>query len=216
MINDYFDKIFCINLKDRTDTWYTVQDEFIKHKLNVERINAVDSRNMPSITASDEPEQIGYGARGCSLSHAKVLQKMIDENIQRALILEDDICFKEDVQTFFHHRERFIPGNWDILYLGGNHIEKLEEHNGPIYRTHGTYTTGSYGITLEFAKIAIKKIMELTSPVDVTYSRLAPNFKMFTFNPGIAWQKPGYSDIENTHKDYTWHLKSATNQGEHL
>jgi len=218
MINEYFDKIFCINLKDREDRWESAQAEFQKHNLVVERVDAVDSRRTPSIVIKDGPEQIGYGARGCSLSHVKVLQNMIDNNIQRALILEDDICFKDDLQMFFHHRERFIPGNWDILYLGGNHIGKLIVHNGPIYRTDGTYTTGSYGITLEFAKIAIAKIKELTTPVDVVYSRLAKHFKMYTFNPGIAWQKAGHSDVENEFKDYEWHLKkkNPNNSGEYI
>lgn len=205
-MNDYFGRIFCINLDDRKDRWASAQEEFVKHDLVVERIQAVDSRRTPSQAGYNENEQIGYGARGCSLSHAKILQKMIEENIPRALILEDDVYFKDDVQAYFNARLRFIPDNWDMLYLGGNHIGNLVIHNGPIYRTDRTYTTGSYAITLEFANIALNKILELAAPVDVTYAKMMPDHRVYTFNPGIAWQKPGYSDIENEHKDYSWHL----------
>lgn len=206
-MNDYFGKIFCINLKDRVDRWENALGEFDAHNLIVERVDAVDGRRAPSQAGPNDNEQIGYGARGCSLSHAKILQKMIDENIPRALILEDDVEFREDVQAYFNARIRFIPANWEMLYLGGNHIGNLVMHNGPIYKTDKTYTTGSYAITLEFAKIAINNILELAVPVDVAYARMMQNHRVYTFHPGIAWQKPGHSDIENTYIDYDGYLK---------
>ena len=45
MINDYFDKIYCINLDRRRDKWLDVQKEFIKHSLVVDRFSAVDMQS---------------------------------------------------------------------------------------------------------------------------------------------------------------------------
>ena len=46
MLNQYFDKIFCINLDSRSDRWEEAQKEFIKHSLNVERVSAIQGSKM--------------------------------------------------------------------------------------------------------------------------------------------------------------------------
>ena len=66
---NYFDKIFCINLDERTDRWEKCLNKFsllgIEDK--VERLSAV---NLSHLTERDPKIR---GRAGCVLSHAKII-----------------------------------------------------------------------------------------------------------------------------------------------
>lgn len=95
---DILDKIFCINLDDRNDRW-----ESLKNKDLAERISAIDSRLNkriceehglslnPSNLSAKAYFNCSNGAVGAYLSHYSIWQKMVNENIDHALILEDDV-----------------------------------------------------------------------------------------------------------------------------
>jgi glycosyl transferase, family 25 len=57
------------------------------------------------------------GDVGCVLSHLKIYRKMIDENIEMACILEDDIECRTDFREFLNPANLLIT-EWDLLYLG--------------------------------------------------------------------------------------------------
>ncbi len=58
------------------------------------------------------------GAIGCALSHKKTYEKIINDNIDVALILEDDITFDDKFNERMVVLEKKIPKNYDILFLG--------------------------------------------------------------------------------------------------
>jgi len=60
---------------------------------------------------------MSLGEIGCLLSHKTIYQKMIDENIKQALILEDDIEFSNDIVKIFDSIDLF-PKNWELMLLG--------------------------------------------------------------------------------------------------
>ena len=57
------------------------------------------------------------GEIGCLLSHKHIYQTMIDEEIEQALILEDDCEFCDDIEEVFDHMDLF-PNNWEVILLG--------------------------------------------------------------------------------------------------
>ena len=71
MINDYFDRVVCINLDRRTDRWAECVELVAKHDLRVERVSAVDGR-----TLADTP-YLKKGMLGCVLSHRIVYEAMM-------------------------------------------------------------------------------------------------------------------------------------------
>ena len=92
------DKIFCINLSDRTDRWNN-----IKNKNLIERFPAIDTRTgeskidkfglkiNPCNLSSKAYLKYCKGSVGAYLSHYAIWKKIIDNKIPLALILEDDI-----------------------------------------------------------------------------------------------------------------------------
>jgi len=197
MINDYFDIIYCINLDKRFDKWKQCEVEFAKNNLTVTRIPGIVTPHHINISPAE---------MGCNLSHALCLQKMIENNFKRALILEDDVVFIQNgihgVQKYWDNAMPDIPKEWNQLYLSGNHIARPQSINSSyISRIRGTLTTTSYGISLEHAKKMFPIIKRGEKQVDVCYKDNQED-GCYAFTPGITSQRPGYSDIQGKHVNY--------------
>ena len=87
MLNDYFDRIFCINLDSRPDRWESAQEEFHKIEIDVERIPGINGSKMNL----DFPPEIKEGAVGCALSKLFTLKLAKHYELDNFLLLEDDI-----------------------------------------------------------------------------------------------------------------------------
>lgn len=201
MINEYFDKIFYINLDRSVERNRLAQEEFKKHGLHVDRVSGVDGKTLKP-TGNITP-----GEMGCSLSHSGILKNMVENNWKRILVLEDDVVFIDNLQTYFKESLGLIPDDWDMLYFGGNHLNPPVAVNKAISRITRSYTTSHYGINLGTAKAAIDRIEKFNAQVDVVYSEFHTGTKTYTFHPPIAWQRPGISDIHNAFTDYTSFMK---------
>ena len=206
-MNKNFDAVFCINLNRRPDRWKESLKEFEKHNIIVERISAVDGETIKS---RGEPNQknkrIKPAEIGCSLSHLKALKTMIERGYEKILVLEDDVVFRDDISVFFNDNYHKIPDNWDMVLLCSSVIVKPLPVNDVIVKTMGAYSTAAYMITNSYAKTCIEKIEELhlRRAVDVVYSILQPDHNCYSFNPNIAWQRGGHSDIQGKYMDYSF------------
>jgi glycosyl transferase, family 25 len=187
-------KTFCINLDRREDRWKECLLEMEKHNMEVERIPAIDGSTL------DMKCKITKNEAGCSLSHAKVLRRIIDDNLDRALILEDDFCLKEGWQEVLDKTE--LP-KYTMLYLGCNHQNRPIKIRGDLFLLRGAYTTSSYIITREAAILMLPEIEKLEKQVDVVYSRYhLMSRTCYSFNPVLCWQRASYSDIQGSFQDY--------------
>jgi len=176
-------KIYCINLVDSPRPSYN------NPLFHCERIEAVDTRLNPDIC-------VGYGltvspvnstwkvlletcpgAIGCYLSHYKIWQKIVKENISQALILEDDADFL-DVDKFLQQ---------DLSLLKYENYDLVQLNKRPKYH-HGIFGTGteSYILNNEAAKKLIKLTHEPILLKNVAATRDATNvFKFFKDNPSV-------------------------------
>jgi glycosyl transferase, family 25 len=117
------------------------------------------------------------GEIGCVLSHLKIYQKMIDEDIELACILEDDIEYKKEFKDFLIFDNLNIV-KWDLLFLGHRSQYskkealsiKKEELNILNYSLGEPLEipVGSYGyiICKEAAKIILNNAYPIRMPLD--------------------------------------------------
>lgn len=197
MINEYFEKIYCINLDKRTDRWQDAQREFEKHNLKVDRFSGIIG-NPDNI-----PTKIVPGHVGCVLSHYNIIKEANEKGLNQILILEDDVVFADDLQDKFKQFISQVPENWDMLYFGGNHNgEELQKINDNVYKIHKTYTTHAYAIRQPVYRVVLKMFPKLSHEVDVMYSILQNSFNCYVFRPHLAWQRDGYSDILGRNVNY--------------
>ena len=135
-------KVFFINLKDNPQPWLKAQNLFsvlpdeIKHCL--ERIDAIDTRKDLSVVDAFglkiDPVGIFYklyfsqssGAAGCFLSHYSAWKKIIDEDLDFALIVEDDIVISDLVNYLITNPD--IDETLDLIHLGTRGWDGLEAY----------------------------------------------------------------------------------------
>lgn len=202
-INEFFDKIYCINLDHRPDRWETAQKEFDKIGVTeyIER--------WPGVVNDD-------GNLGCTLSHVSIMKDAKENNYKRILIFEDDVLF---VQTDVNKIESALDdleelGNWDLFYIGSTVEPKtgrFDRVTDNLLRTNFAYTTHAYGVNQqvydETIRVWEENIQRGHTIVDTTLCTeiVKKRKKSFVLDPIYAIQQPGHSDINNYNvATYEW------------
>jgi GR25 family glycosyltransferase involved in LPS biosynthesis len=199
-LNNFFEKIYCINLDKRLDRWLKSQEEFKKHGIdNVERFSATDGIKIP---VGSYPQRMSPGDIGSYITHLRIFSDAINKKYKNFLLLEDDVEFKNNFEQEFDIACKEIPSNWEIIHFGGNHVfgqpVKFSEHISIPTRTLATHA-------IAFNQTCYEKILDLlndTQPNDVIYSYNYYKFNSYEFTPPLAWQKAGWSDVINGYTDY--------------
>jgi GR25 family glycosyltransferase involved in LPS biosynthesis len=196
-MNNYFDKIYCINLDKRTDRWSDCQQEFVKHNIIAERFSAVDGKIV------DQVPPLLPGQIGCLISQLSVIKMAKESNLSSVMILEDDVEFCDDFSNQFDECMKLVPDNWNMIFLGANHIQKPNKINERIYKLNYSYSAHCYAIRNNMFDPLINILSITKDPLDVVYANIQSSINAYVVNPHLAWQKPGYSDICEEYVDYT-------------
>lgn len=119
-------------------------------------------------------ENLTLGEFGCYCSHLRVWQHMIDQNIQMALILEDDVTVSLDISDIMQQLFKSLPVKWDIvsLYTTTSFPVKAHKNINNILSRYVTdfenkyYSTAAYIITLSAAKKMLYYTQKINQPID--------------------------------------------------
>src|SRR3972149_5999361 len=97
--NNYFDNIFCLNLNRRHDRWNSISKQFKREGIFVERIEAIDGNNIKVLTEFESLKRnlknikINKNVFATLKSYQKIFNIILERNIEKSLIFEDDILF---------------------------------------------------------------------------------------------------------------------------
>lgn len=199
-LNSFFDHIYCVNLDKRYDRWNDSQKEFKKYQIeNVERFSATDGEKIPSESYSS---RMSGGDIGAFITHTRLFNNALSNGYKNFLLLEDDVEFKENFNTLFDVAVQEVPADWEILHFGGNHV-----FGEPVRFTDNvsipTRTLATHAVA--FSNSVYEKILDLIDdlqPADLIYSQNFYRFKSYEFNPPLAWQRAGWSDVTKSYSDY--------------
>lgn len=204
-LNDYFDKIYCINLDRRTDRWEKCKAEFDKFGIEVERFSALDGN-----TLTYNNQRLKSGEVGLIRSNLELIKKAKENKYKNILIFEDDVEFTNNFNEKFEKYIKQVPEDWSFLYLGGNHVGGTVPINRNLHRVIHSYTTHAFAINAKIYDVIIDVLQKETEPVDVTYALLQKNNPSYVFRPHLAWQAEGFSDIVKENVNYNF-LKEEKN-----
>jgi len=136
-LNDYFDGVFVITLDG-----YEARQNSIKQNmqgLNFEFWLGTDKRELDASILQDNShyddgshQQIKRTHRSmslseyaCACSHRSIYQHMLDKNLQRVLIFEDDAVPDLQQLNYFAQRIATLPDDWKVVLFDyyGSHYE---------------------------------------------------------------------------------------------
>jgi len=181
--------IFIINLHESKDRRSYMEVLCQQHGLHPIFIKAVVGK---SLTTSDIDScsnhyraenlfgrKLLLGELGCALSHKKIYQKIINDNIPHALILEDDITISDNIHKAIDGIEEcFVP--WELVLLG-HHKDITRGISSPIsiWDKHditskftlnrlASFGFGTYGylISKEGARKLLDELDTIYQPID--------------------------------------------------
>lgn len=191
-MNNYFDRIFVINLKSRPDRRQHAEGEL--EKLGITKAEWFEGYERPR-DVSGTPS----GNMGCTASHRALLEIIAYDKTPRALILEDDFAIAIDspVQRF-NEMIAEVPETWEMLYLGGHYGEKpLSRLSQHVIRMGRMLTTSSYGITWQMARKLAPYISGI-GPIDSLYGGWHnTQNECYIFDPRLFVQYTNFSDLQD-------------------
>lgn len=198
-LDQFVDKIFIINLRDRTDKYNLITNQLGKFGIkNYERFDAI--RPTPEIiTSSNIASIFKSGIIGCKQSHIEVIKEAKKRNYRQILILEDDADLVENFIELFSHvveEQKNIP--WQMLYLGANHRKQGVniENCKYIKRCFDAFTTSSYIIRDSLYDTVISTANKNNLEIDTFYvEEIQKNHLCIACSPNIITQRPSWSDI---------------------
>lgn len=179
-------KTYVINLDKRPDRLLG-----INLPIRWERFVATDGELL-----LDEPPN-KRGIFGCHDSHLRLIDKIKNEKYNYYLIFEDDV---EVCDNFIDNLESVInklPEDWELLFLGGWNVGDKKTYCDNIDIAEKVYCMHAYIFKSNIVDKLYKKYSSRKYKVDVLLAELLPELKAYICNPTIAWQKPGFSNIEN-------------------
>lgn len=200
----YFDEVFVINLDRRPDRYEDFKKEMSKYGIeDVKRFSAIDGT---TIDHNDSP--LLSGEIGVLLSHLEIIKKCKKEGYKNVLILEDDVCFSDEIMNLEEYMS-LVPSDWDFIYFGGNHIygQPPKFINEKVLKLNFTVALQCVAINSSMFDVIEVVLPKMKKQVDGYYGEFHRNFNAYGFYPNMAKQTIGFSDIQNRVVDYSGFFK---------
>ena len=138
----------------------------------------------------DLGSRLTRGQLACALSHYQICKKIIDENLNNVLILEDDCAFYDSVNNLSEYYSQ-LPDNYGIFFLGYDYPSSnqysshlVEVSSGNVGYTH------SMNMTRTCAEMVLEVNKDLLWTADGVSAELLNRYgiKFYLANPKITYQ----------------------------
>lgn len=197
---------FVISLEEATDRREWMNKQLSEIGINFEFFNAIDGRkfDVPNHPSYDKNKRLKYFGRnmkggeiGCLLSHRGIYEKIINDNLDMALILEDDVVLKGGFKQAITELTK-IGDKFDVVrFLGSPKVAKHKNRKVAhlfddfwmvrIKTTPGG--THAYIVTNQGAKKLLKHMDKNYLPVDTLVGHAwKTGAKSYIVQPGLATQ----------------------------
>lgn len=119
-------KAFVLNLKRRPDRRAYMEAQLRELGLEAEFVEAIDGYDLPASLSALYDEALAVrrngkalapGELGCALSHRAVYERMINEDIPLALVLEDDVALSRYLVAALSDARLCSSTDWDWLQI---------------------------------------------------------------------------------------------------
>lgn len=190
-----FDRCVLINLKRRRDRLVNFRRQQIEIGWPlpaVEVYEAIDG----NLVGVPEHYTAGGGAWGCLRSHVSILERALMDELSSILILEDDVCWDEvaSLQAFL----RDVPQDWDMLMLGGQHMESTLPVSSSVVRCSNCQRTHAYAIRGGALKDLLGLWYRCDTHIDHWMGPWQKHWKVYAPDPFVFGQAGGRSDISGS------------------
>jgi glycosyl transferase, family 25 len=177
-------KVFVINLARSPERLTTMKLQLDAIDVPFERIDAVDGRNMSDdfvetvspahIVRKSYHRALSKAELACGLSHKKAWQQIVDDDLDFAVVLEDDVELLDNFTAVLELLAGLPHGDWDFIKFypltrgGGRNIARRFDYEGHTFVTYHRYPLGFQGqaVSRQGAESLLRSLPFLTEPID--------------------------------------------------
>ena len=179
-------KVHFINEYDKEDITEEINDRFFTFK-NYRKV--WNERNGYYIKANEKGRIITLPEKSLCLKHYIALKKILELNLDYALVIEDDIEFINNFINRLNIIMKNLPSNWNLYYPGGTKIIKyffykksIEIDNDYLVKQPHPASLGTYSYLIN--KNCCQKIInemdknKIRFPIDFEYNWIFYKLKL--------------------------------------
>ena len=198
-------KTFLINLDKDSDRLNAADAQLKRLGIAYERVSAINGRELNPRQLSKYVSRLrtlmthgmmwSPGQIGCTLSHLFLYRRMIEENINVAMIIEDDVKFSVDFPKAMRRVNEFVDVSRRQVILFSDHRDNVRQRiadaaeNIEIVPILGDICSEAYVITLPAAKEIFRINFPMAVMVDAwTRYRKRGHLELFRVEPPLAKQ----------------------------
>ena len=177
-------KIFVINLDRSPDRLATMQSQLDAIGAPFERIAAIDGHKLTDATVEEvSPAHVvsktyhralSKAEVACSLSHRSAWQRILDEDLDFGVVLEDDLTLLDNFPDVLDLLSSLPPEGWDFIKLfplrrgGDKNIAQRFEYRDHAFVTYHRFPLGFQGqaISRHGAESMLGNLPYVTEPAD--------------------------------------------------
>jgi glycosyl transferase family 25 len=189
-MQQYFDQVYVINRKCDLERLENIKKQFDLVGLKFKVFEATDKTDLneqelkdsqiwayPGNTfycktnpcsCSGNGHELSTGQLACAISHSRIYEDIIKNNIYKALIFEDDVILHENFVTFMNKLiDQCKQVEWHLVYFSVNNNHHQTLGNPKLYKTNfGFSGTQMYAVTFEGAQILQNNVYPIRAAAD--------------------------------------------------
>jgi len=166
---------FCISLERHNERWNRMQHRFKEQNLDVTRWIASTPNNL----IDNFQNYLSQGERACAQSHILIWKHIIKNNIDYALILEDDACFNKNWKTILTEFN-INDSQWDLILLNASE-PVVPSFTWTVAKEQ--YLTAGYILSIKGANTLLQSFNNNYASSDWMTSRLQYNNHSYCYFP---------------------------------
>lgn len=177
-------KVFVINLARSPQRMAHIAQQLEDAEVAFERIEGVDGNQLADaeiervsparLVRQHYYRDLNKGEVGCSLSHRKAWQKIVDDELDFAFVLEDDIDLESNFADVVELMRELPDSNWDFIKLypmrkgsPKNIRQSVEYKNHQFISYHKLpLSNGAQVVSKQGARALLKNMSHVVQPVD--------------------------------------------------
>lgn len=192
-----YDKTFIISLDDNdlSKKRYDMLKSVFYHFNNPEKFSAslgrvsdyrfyvLDDWNKKLMGGDDKYTRMSDGEVGCCMSHLRIWKKIIEDDLDMCLVVEDDaLKIMPNFQNIIFDLYKKLPEDWDVFLIGfstfNDSCEKITED---IYKVKDFILTHCYLINKKGAQKLIDSL-PINAPLDTFMSGVSDYVNIYRHN----------------------------------
>ena len=194
-------QIYIMHCKSLVERKKHIQDIISKYSFtNVEWVLDDDATELTSEQVAIFSKTLKKQEISLFLKHINAYRHMIANQIQYALIFEDDVILHPDFNHILETYVKSLPEDWDYLFIGdGCNLHAKTIGNNHLYRVQSTRCADSYLINLKSASAIITyfdNLVKINELIEKPIDRIAlpvdhwMNLAFQNLNLNIYWAEP--------------------------